>query len=174
MTFNVTWRLSCLPLLCRRYPSSQCSVSGLRWRVVWSLIWWKTGGSLQTLSSSTAGQLLTLQCQTLQSISMHLILGPGQSGRLVLFSFLSSRSASVCSTFGIDRDRVINQYITTLLLFQEDEGGDPGTGQEETQPRRHADTLERVLQIIPMLHNTSELTDSLCAAIFKVCASGTN
>ncbi|XP_074493975.1 kinetochore-associated protein 1 [Sebastes fasciatus] len=73
-----------------------------------------------------------------------------------------------CSTFGIDRDRVINQYITTLLLFQEDEGGDPGTGQEETQPRRHADTLERVLQIIPMLHNTSELTDSLCAAIFKL------
>ncbi|XP_034396520.1 kinetochore-associated protein 1 isoform X2 [Cyclopterus lumpus] len=75
-----------------------------------------------------------------------------------------------CSTFGLDRDSVINQYITTLLLLQEDEeaAGDHGTGQEEMQPLCHADALERVLQIIPMLHNTSELTDSLCAAIFKL------
>eukprot|EP00064_Thunnus_orientalis_P013396 superscaffoldBa00002172_g13435 len=75
-----------------------------------------------------------------------------------------------CSTFGLDRDGVINQYITTLLLLQEDEedAGDPGTGQEEVQPLCHADALERVLQIIPMLHSTSELTNSLCAAIFKL------
>uniref|UniRef100_A0A3P8UD43 Kinetochore associated 1 n=1 Tax=Amphiprion percula TaxID=161767 RepID=A0A3P8UD43_AMPPE len=73
-----------------------------------------------------------------------------------------------CSTFGLDHDGVINQYITTLLLLQEDEeaAGDPG--QEEMQPLCHADTLERVLQIIPMLHSTSELTDNLCAAIFKL------
>uniref|UniRef100_A0A3Q1IHY5 Uncharacterized protein n=1 Tax=Anabas testudineus TaxID=64144 RepID=A0A3Q1IHY5_ANATE len=75
-----------------------------------------------------------------------------------------------CSTFGLDRDGVINQYITTLLLLQEDEDGacDPGPGQEDGQPLCHADALERVLQIIPMLHSTSELTDSLCAAIFKL------
>uniref|UniRef100_A0AAQ4R031 Kinetochore associated 1 n=1 Tax=Gasterosteus aculeatus aculeatus TaxID=481459 RepID=A0AAQ4R031_GASAC len=70
-----------------------------------------------------------------------------------------------CSTFGLDPDSVINRYITTLLLLQEDEeaAGDP-----ETQPLCHANALERVLQIIPMLHNTSELTDSLCAAIYKL------
>ncbi|XP_029296389.1 kinetochore-associated protein 1 isoform X2 [Cottoperca gobio] len=75
-----------------------------------------------------------------------------------------------CSTFGLDRDGVINEYITTLLLLQEDEDGAgvPGAGQEDTQPLCHADALERVLQIIPMLHNTCELTDSLCAAIFKL------
>uniref|UniRef100_A0A3B4VCT3 Kinetochore associated 1 n=1 Tax=Seriola dumerili TaxID=41447 RepID=A0A3B4VCT3_SERDU len=75
-----------------------------------------------------------------------------------------------CSTFGLDRDCVINQYITTLLLLQEDEegAGDLGAGQEEVQPLCHADALERVLQIIPMLHNTNELTDSLCAAFFKL------
>ncbi|KAG7490369.1 kinetochore-associated protein 1 isoform X1 [Solea senegalensis] len=75
-----------------------------------------------------------------------------------------------CSTFGLDRDSVINQYITTLLLLQEDEEGasDPGTGQEEVQPLSPADALERVLQIIPMLHSTSELTEGLCAALFKL------
>ncbi|XP_036954379.1 kinetochore-associated protein 1 [Acanthopagrus latus] len=75
-----------------------------------------------------------------------------------------------CSTFGLDRDRVINQYITTLLLLQEDEegGGDLGTSQEEMQPLCHADALERVLKVIPMLHSTSELTESLCAAILKL------
>ncbi|XP_056274414.1 kinetochore-associated protein 1 isoform X3 [Pseudoliparis swirei] len=75
-----------------------------------------------------------------------------------------------CSTFGLDRDSVINQYITTLLLLQEDEeaAGDHGTGRQEMPPLCHADALERVLQIIPMLRNTSELTDSLCAAIFKL------
>ena len=76
----------------------------------------------------------------------------------------------ICSTFGLDRDSVINQYITTLLLLQEDEesAGDPAAGQVEVQPLCPADALERVLQIIPMLHSTSELTESLCAALFKV------
>ncbi|KAM3610515.1 uncharacterized protein V6R79_005093 [Siganus canaliculatus] len=75
-----------------------------------------------------------------------------------------------CSTFGLDRDSVINQYITTLLLLQEDEEGTsvPGSGQDELQPLCHADVLERVLQVIPMLHCTSELTDSLCAAMLKL------
>uniref|UniRef100_UPI003AAA84F6 kinetochore-associated protein 1 n=1 Tax=Centroberyx gerrardi TaxID=166262 RepID=UPI003AAA84F6 len=78
-----------------------------------------------------------------------------------------------CSTFGLDRDGVINQYITTLLLLQEDEEGageatDPRAGQEEAQPLGHADALERVLQIIPMLQSTSNLTDSLSAAILKL------
>ncbi|XP_034548642.1 kinetochore-associated protein 1 isoform X2 [Notolabrus celidotus] len=75
-----------------------------------------------------------------------------------------------CSTFGLDRDGVINQYVTTLLLVQDDEegAGVMGMGQEEMQPLCHADALERVLQIIPMLHSTSELTDSLCAAVFKL------
>ncbi|KAM6931090.1 kinetochore-associated protein 1 [Xenentodon cancila] len=75
-----------------------------------------------------------------------------------------------CSTFGLERDRVINQYITSLLLLQEDEDsvGVSDLGQEEMQPLCHADALERVLQIIPMLHRTSELTASLCAAIFKL------
>lgn len=83
-------------------------------------------------------------------------------------------SASTRSTFGLDRDSVINQYITTLLLLQEDEdcAGDVSTDQEEMQPLSHADALERVLQVIPMLHSTSELTDSLCAAMLKVCAQG--
>ncbi|KAM4577000.1 kinetochore-associated protein 1 isoform 1-T1 [Odontesthes bonariensis] len=75
-----------------------------------------------------------------------------------------------CSTYGLDRDSVVNQYITTLLLLQEDEDGAgvPGSGQEEAQPLCHVTALERVLQVIPMLHSTSELTDSLCAAIFKL------
>lgn len=74
-------------------------------------------------------------------------------------------------TFGLDHDHVINQYITTLLLLQEDEegAGDHGTVQEEMQPLCHAGALERVLQLIPMLHSKSELTDSLCVAIPKVC-----
>ncbi|XP_056888450.1 kinetochore-associated protein 1 [Takifugu flavidus] len=75
-----------------------------------------------------------------------------------------------CRTFGLDHDRVINQYITTLLLLQEDEegAGDHSGDQEEAQPLCHADTLERVLQVIPMLHSISELTDSLCAAMLKL------
>lgn len=65
---------------------------------------------------------------------------------------------------------MINQYITTLLLLQEDEEGvGDHRDQEEAQPLCHADTLERVLQVIPMLHSISELTDSLCAALLKVC-----
>lgn len=81
-----------------------------------------------------------------------------------------SYSPSTCSTFGLDQDGVINQYITTLLLLQEDDEavGDLGVEPEEVQPLCHADALERVLQVIPMLHSTSELTDSLCAAILKV------
>uniref|UniRef100_A0A8D3CAN9 Kinetochore associated 1 n=1 Tax=Scophthalmus maximus TaxID=52904 RepID=A0A8D3CAN9_SCOMX len=76
----------------------------------------------------------------------------------------------VCSTFGLDRDGVINQYITTLLLLEEDEegAGDPGTGQVEVEPLCPADALERVLQIIPILRSTCELTESLCAALFKL------
>ncbi|XP_037536314.1 kinetochore-associated protein 1 [Nematolebias whitei] len=75
-----------------------------------------------------------------------------------------------CSTFGLDCDRVINQYITTLLLLQVDENREDVmlSDQEETQPLCEADTLDRVLQIIPMLHSTSELTNSLCTAIFKL------
>lgn len=77
----------------------------------------------------------------------------------------------MCRTFGIDRDRVINQYITTLLLLQEDEegAGDDSTDQVERQPLCHTGVLERVLQVIPMLHSKSELADSLCVAIMKVC-----
>ncbi|XP_041855994.1 kinetochore-associated protein 1 isoform X1 [Melanotaenia boesemani] len=74
------------------------------------------------------------------------------------------------STFGLDRDLVINQYITTLLLLHDDEdsGDSFGLDLEEVQPLCPAATLERVLQIIPMLHSTSELTDSLCAVLFKL------
>lgn len=81
LTFYMTWywhlALLCSALLCSRYPSSQCSDSGQRWRVVWSLIWWKTNTSLQTLSSSTAGQLLASRCQILhfQYELCHFILG---------------------------------------------------------------------------------------------------
>ena len=53
---------TCVPLLCCRFPSSQCSVSSLRWRVLWSLSWWRTGELLQTLFSSTAGWQLSLHC----------------------------------------------------------------------------------------------------------------
>lgn len=56
-TLDFSW-LGISPCFCPRYRSSRCSVSGLKWRVVWSLIWWKTGRSLQTLFFSTAGQPL--------------------------------------------------------------------------------------------------------------------
>uniref|UniRef100_A0A3P9MGD6 Kinetochore associated 1 n=1 Tax=Oryzias latipes TaxID=8090 RepID=A0A3P9MGD6_ORYLA len=58
-------------------------------------------------------------------------------------------------TFGLDRDHVINQYITTLLLLQEDEDGPeaPASGLEEVQSLCHADALERVLQIILSPYN---------------------
>uniref|UniRef100_A0A8C7CYP4 Kinetochore associated 1 n=1 Tax=Oncorhynchus kisutch TaxID=8019 RepID=A0A8C7CYP4_ONCKI len=74
-----------------------------------------------------------------------------------------------CSTFDLNRDEVINQYITTLLQEEEEGGGaaDPGAGQGE-QPLGHADALERALQIIPMLHSTRNLTISLSAAILKL------
>lgn len=77
----------------------------------------------------------------------------------------------MCRVFGLGRDRVIHQYITTLLLLQEDEegAGDQSTDQDETQPLCHAGTLERVMQVIPMLHSCRELTASLCVAILKVC-----
>lgn len=86
---------------------------------------------------------------------------------------IKSYCCPFCSTFGLDRDRVINQYITTLLLLQGDENSEDvmHSDQEETQPLCEADTLDRVLQIIPMLHSTSELTNSLCTAIFKVRAA---
>ncbi|CAN9513185.1 unnamed protein product [Ophioblennius macclurei] len=75
-----------------------------------------------------------------------------------------------CSTFDLNRDNVINQYITTLLLLQEDEDAayDLGSGQEAGTPLCHSDALDRVLQIIPMLRDTSELTNSLCSSIFKL------
>uniref|UniRef100_A0A3Q2TXU1 Kinetochore associated 1 n=1 Tax=Fundulus heteroclitus TaxID=8078 RepID=A0A3Q2TXU1_FUNHE len=78
---------------------------------------------------------------------------------------------SVCSAFGLDRDCVINQYITTMLLLQEDDDsstGDAGSGPDEGQPIGDEEVLERVLQIIPMLNSSSELTSSLCAALFKL------
>lgn len=76
-----------------------------------------------------------------------------------------------CSAFGLDHSSVINQYIMTLLLQEEskeDMVADLGAEQEEAEPLCHADALERVLQLLPMLHCSSELTDSLCAAILKV------
>uniref|UniRef100_A0A3Q2NPQ3 Kinetochore associated 1 n=1 Tax=Fundulus heteroclitus TaxID=8078 RepID=A0A3Q2NPQ3_FUNHE len=76
-----------------------------------------------------------------------------------------------CSAFGLDRDCVINQYITTMLLLQEDDDsstGDAGSGPDEGQPIGDEEVLERVLQIIPMLNSSSELTSSLCAALFKL------
>ncbi|KAM6954421.1 kinetochore-associated protein 1 [Aplochiton taeniatus] len=86
-----------------------------------------------------------------------------------------------CSTFGLDRDAVINQYITTLLLQEElqemadqdmEEGlgaaGDPGAGFGPEQPLGHADALEKALQIIPMLTSTVDLTLILTGAIPKL------
>lgn len=46
--------------------------------------------------------------------------------------------------------------------------GDLGAEQEEAEPLSHTDTLERVLQLLPMLRSSSELTNSLYAAISKV------
>ncbi|XP_033828339.1 kinetochore-associated protein 1 [Periophthalmus magnuspinnatus] len=75
-----------------------------------------------------------------------------------------------CSTYDLAQDSVINQYITTLLLLQEDvEGvGSSGTDQRVDSRQEQDQALERVLQIIPKLHSTSELTDNLCAAVFKL------
>uniref|UniRef100_A0A1A8M8V5 Kinetochore associated 1 n=2 Tax=Nothobranchius pienaari TaxID=704102 RepID=A0A1A8M8V5_9TELE len=75
-----------------------------------------------------------------------------------------------CSTFGLDHDHMINRYITTLLLLQEDEDSEGviSSGQGQLQSPCSAGALERCLQIIPMLHSTSELIDSLCAAMFKL------
>uniref|UniRef100_A0A8C5DZ37 Kinetochore associated 1 n=1 Tax=Gouania willdenowi TaxID=441366 RepID=A0A8C5DZ37_GOUWI len=73
--------------------------------------------------------------------------------------------------FCLDRDRVIIQYISTFLLVQEgeeEEECDLGSGKEALQPLGNADVLERVLQIIPLLHSTSELTETLCASMFKL------
>ncbi|CAL8347314.1 unnamed protein product [Lota lota] len=82
-----------------------------------------------------------------------------------------------CSAYGLDRDTVINQYITTLLLLQEEaeevEEEQPGvatvTGEDERiSPLGHMDAMERVLNIIPMLKSTSNLTNSLSAALLKL------
>ncbi|KAK0138145.1 Kinetochore-associated protein 1 [Merluccius polli] len=76
-----------------------------------------------------------------------------------------------CSAYGLDRDTVINQYITTLLLLQEEEeeqGVASVTSENEVSPLGHTDAMERVLKIIPMLQSTSNLTDSLSAALFKL------
>lgn len=91
----------------------------------------------------------------------------------ITFSTNKSNSAKhgcclLCSTFGLNRDRVINQYITTLLLLQEDGAGEGVINSDQEEHTCGANTLEQVLQIIPMLHSTSELTNNLCAAIFKV------
>lgn len=76
----------------------------------------------------------------------------------------------LCSTFGLACDSVFSQYITTVLLLQEDEEGvaNEGTGQEEMQPFWDEDILKRVIQIIPLLQSTSQFIDSLAAALFKV------
>lgn len=82
-----------------------------------------------------------------------------------------------CSTFELDQDSVINQYITTLLLLQGEEEEGLGSGdvsglsscrQCEVTSLCHTETLERVLQVLPKLHSTSELTDSLCTVVFKL------
>ncbi|XP_061622950.1 kinetochore-associated protein 1 isoform X2 [Phyllopteryx taeniolatus] len=69
-----------------------------------------------------------------------------------------------CSTYGLDSDSIINQYIITVLLLQEEEEEETGYA----QPLCHTDALERVLSIIPKLHQTRELISSLSAAIFKL------
>ncbi|XP_062307937.1 kinetochore-associated protein 1 [Osmerus eperlanus] len=73
-----------------------------------------------------------------------------------------------CSTFGLDRDGVINQYITTLLLQEEEGEGDAGLAQGEQQALGQADALERALEVIPMLRSTSDLVISLSAAMLKL------
>lgn len=63
----------------------------------------------------------------------------------------------------------------TLLLQEENEEdvvGDLGAEQMEAEPLCHVDALERVLQLLPMLRSSSELTDSLSAAISKVSTLG--
>ena len=72
------------------------------------------------------------------------------------------------STFGLDRDGVINQYITTLLLQEEEGEGEAGPAQGEEQAVGQADALERALEVIPMLRSTSDLVISLSAAMLKV------
>lgn len=74
-TLDFSW-LDVSPCFCHRYRSSRCSVSGLRWRVVWSLIWWKTGRSLQTLFFSTAGQLLIYRVKHFCFTVHHSLLPP--------------------------------------------------------------------------------------------------
>ena len=78
---------------------------------------------------------------------------------------------------------MINQYITTLLLLQEEEEEEeeeePGiatvTGEDQRiSPLAHTDAMDRVLTIIPMLNSTSNLTDSLSAALLKVRVHGIN
>uniref|UniRef100_A0A8C5BA13 Kinetochore associated 1 n=1 Tax=Gadus morhua TaxID=8049 RepID=A0A8C5BA13_GADMO len=90
---------------------------------------------------------------------------------------VSSRNAVA---YGLDQDMVINLYITTLLLPQEEEEEEeeePGvatvTGEDEASPPLgHVDAMDRVLTIIPKLISTSDLTDSLSAALLKVRALG--
>ena len=76
--------------------------------------------------------------------------------------------SSAPSTFGLDRDGVINQYITTLLLQEEEGAGDAAPAHGENPALGQADALERALEVIPMLRSTSDLVISLSAAMLKV------
>ncbi|XP_019741350.1 kinetochore-associated protein 1 [Hippocampus comes] len=71
-----------------------------------------------------------------------------------------------CSTYGLDSDNVINQYVTTVLLLQEEEEEEADTS--HAQAMCYADTMERVLGIMPKLRQTQQLISSLSAAIFKL------
>ncbi|XP_077416372.1 LOW QUALITY PROTEIN: kinetochore-associated protein 1 [Vanacampus margaritifer] len=70
-----------------------------------------------------------------------------------------------CSTYGLDSDSVINQYVTTVLLQEEDE---EEADIDHAQALHYANALEQVKGIIPKLHQTRELISSLSAAIFKL------
>lgn len=70
---------------------------------------------------------------------------------------------------------MINQYITTLILLQEEEeqqGVAEVTGEDDFSLLGHTGAMERILNLVPMLQSTSNLTNSLSAALLKVRARG--
>ncbi|KAI4889407.1 hypothetical protein NFI96_034091 [Prochilodus magdalenae] len=79
-----------------------------------------------------------------------------------------------CNTYGLDSDSAVSLFITTLLLQEEGEHGEPEAGDPELTPGvedapiGHEAILERALRIVPQLSSTRDLVISLHTALTKL------